>query len=289
MKELVNKRRVEALASVLRGVPPKALEASEAADPQYQAVSGIVLRHEEKGVAIVVANALVSYRLPKHGEDYWMDYRRFWERRPTPTSVDELIEGVVEFLRNMRVAVLEQKVGRLKRARRVLEAMLEDPFEYRRLTLLYDELVKSLHGPRYQKTVAFAAKMAYYAFRALGADVEELEAIPVPLDKRFALLTATSGLLSYDPDTIYSRLRSEAERAWRLVADASGIPPARIDTLLWLPARGIERLVLKGLIGHARDEYTHRLLYYTAGHLDVKKARRIAEEVLYTTEWLSAR
>ncbi len=289
MREAINKSRVTALTTALRLVPPEALEASELADPQYRAIARLVRRHSEKAVAIVVANAVVSYRIPKHGEDYWLDYSSFWEDKPPPHTVSELLDRVIEFLVREKVAVLQQKVGRLQRARSVLEALLEDPLRYRSLTLLYDDLVRSLRGPRYQKTIAFAAKMAYYTYKALGVSVEGLQDIPVPLDRRFALLTATSGLLSYDPDTIYSRFRSVAEAAWRLVSDASGIPPARLDTLLWLPARGIERLVAKGLIGHARDEYAHHLLYYTGGRLDVKTARRIAEEVLYTVEWLTRR
>ena len=282
---MIREERVKAVAAVLRLVPPEAIDAAETRDPQFAAIARIAGKHRFNAVAIVAANAIVSYRLNKHGEDYWTDYADFWVGRGTPFNVDELIESVVEFLRWERVPLLQQKVQRLRRARPLLSSLLRSPLRYRRIDLLYQEATKVMSRGRYQKTSAFAAKMVYYVFQALGVPVEGLEKIPVPLDRRFAVLTASSGMIPEHPDVIYSRLREEAERAWRLVAELSGHPPARLDTLLWLPARSIEPLLAKGLLGFARDEFAHRLVDYTLGRVDVKLARRIAEELVRYADW----
>ncbi len=281
------RERVEAVASVLRLVPLEALDAAEANDPQFAAVARIAGKHGGRAVAIVVANALVSYRLPKHGEDYWMDYARFWVERGTPSTVDELVEAVKLFLREERVPVYEQKASRLERARPLLDALLARPLEFRDVRMVYHGALRALSRGRYQKTAAFAAKMAYYAFKALDVAVGGLGDIPVPLDRRFAVLTASSGIIPEHPDVIYSRLRGVAERAWWEVSRLSGIPPARLDTLLWLPSRSVEPLLAKGLVAIARDEFAAKLVDYTLGRVDVKLARRIAEELIRSTDWAS--
>ncbi|AEM39466.1 N-glycosylase/DNA lyase [Pyrolobus fumarii 1A] len=286
MSKHVNASRIARVASVLRKVSSEALDAAEANDPQFQAVVTIAGRHGEAVVAIVVANAVVSYRLNMHGEEYWTMYGRFWSTRPTPTTADEVIKGVLEFMREVRVPVYEQKASRLRKVYDLISELIEDPRVFTDLELLYKRLVKSLGRNRYQKTSAFAAKMAYYAFRALDREVTRLDAIPVPLDRRFAVLTATSGIIPMHPDVIYTRLRDVAEQAWRRVSQDAMIPPVRLDTLLWLPARSIEPVVMKGLIGIARDEFAHKLVHVTLGRIDVKLADRIAEEILYTIEWL---
>ncbi len=285
---MIREGRVRAVAAVLKLVPPEAIDAAETKDPQFVAVARIAEKHRLNAVAIVAANALVSYRLSKHGEDYWMDYARFWVERGTPFNVDELIEAVSDFLRSERVPLLQQKLQRLRRAKPLLSSLLRSPLRYRRLDTLYQEATRLMSRGRYQKTAAFAAKMVYYVFQALGVRVEGLERIPVPLDRRFAVLTASSGIIPEHPDVIYSRLREEAEAAWRTVAELSGHPPARLDTLLWLPARSIEPLLAKGLLGFAQDEFALRLVDYTLGRVDVKLARRIAEELIRYADWASA-
>ncbi len=272
-------------------MPVEAIDVAEVSDPQFTAVKRIAGRHGEATVAIVVANALVSYRLNMHGEEYWLKYSEWWISRSTPVSSIEVVEAIAEFLRVYRVPLYQQKLKRLERAKRIIDVLLKEPFAYIDVSKLYRDTAREVGraGPgRYQKTAAFAAKMAYYAYRALDISVEGLWGIPIPLDKRFALLTATSGIIPVHPDIVYTRHRDAAEEAWRRIAELSGHPPVRLDTLLWLPARSIEPLIRKGLLGVARDEYTQKLLYYTGGRVDTRLARRIAEELLYTNEWLQA-
>ncbi len=273
------------IARLLSRVPPEAIDVAEVSDPQFQAVRRIAARHGQATVAIVVANALVSYRLNVHGEDYWSRYAEWWSTRSTPGSAEELVEALRLFLSEMRVPLVEQKLGRLKRAENLLASLLADPAPYQDLRLLYRAALRVGRGG-YQKTAAFAAKMAYYAYRILEAEVEGLSDIPVPLDKRFALLTATSGIIEAAPDEIYTRYRLAAEEAWRKIAAASGHPPARLDTLLWLPLRSLEPLIRKGLLGIARDEFVQKLLYYTGGRVDNRLARLLAEELLKYNTWV---
>lgn len=278
----VNVHRVKALASVLREAPASAIDVIELNDPQYHAVKKLVSIHGEAAVALAAANALISYRLSMPGEKYWMEFAGWASKRPRPGSGRELVTEMKEFLaesRGNRMVGL-QKARRLERALPALEKLLREPRKYSNLGLLVRELAGALGARLEEKTIVFAAKMAYYAYRALGIEVSGKDDIPLPLDRRMAVLTSASGLLDAPPDRVFTRHRAEAVKAWQMVAAESGIPGIHLDAVVWLPAQGIERNLRIGL-EYAREEYACKLVDYSRGVIGWGLARRVAGEILY--------
>jgi len=278
-----NRYRVAAVARALSGVPKGAIDVVETADPQYAAVKKVLRAHSyPAAAALVVANALISYRLTLPGEQYWNEFADFASTRPTPREADDVVRLFEEFLQASRGnrRLVPQKLARLRRAKPVLERLLREPERYRDLSILVRDIASTYSGRGTEKTIVFAAKMLHYLNRAAGVPEEGLYSIPVPIDRRMALLTYTSGLLDDEPSMIMSRRRDEAIEAWRLVAEKSGIPAVSLDAVVWLPAYRIERALERGL-DYARDEYARRLVNYTKGLVRWGAARRIAEEILH--------
>ena len=279
-----NIRRAHAIAGVLQRVHPEAIDAIEFNDPQFRAISRIVDVYSHKAIALVVANALVSYRLTLAGEEYWLEFADwFTKTRPHIEKVGDVFNAFSNFLavskgnRVLRV----QKLNRLQRAARVIENALTQPEHYLDLKLLVNELAMSLKAKPFEKTIVFAAKMAYYTFRVLGRNARLEEITMIPIDKRVALLTVTSGLLDADPKNIMSRYQDVAIRAWQEVARLSNIPLLRLDAIIWLPAKGLEKLLYKGRIEAARDEFARKLNNYSSGLIDWYTARSIAKQIFY--------
>ncbi len=270
------------MAAALAGVDPRAIDVIESGDPQYKAVARVASVYGPPGVALVVGNALVSYRLSLPGEVYWEEFAAYLESRRPRLQPEKAAEIVVEFIRSSRGnrMVLEQKIARLRRAAPALAELVRSPLAYTDLTSLVALIRRSLQVRGDEKTVVFAAKMAYYFYRALGLNVKGREEVPLPIDRRMALLTSTSRMVEAPPEEIMTSLRREALKAWHSVSKASGIPMLNLDALVWLPARGIERLLRTGL-GVARDEYARRLVSQSRGLIGWTRARRIAAEVLY--------
>ena len=276
--------RVRSVADALSLVDEKAVDVIETSDPQYEALAKLSRVYGEKAVFFAVANAMVSYRLTMTGEEYWTCYANtLLAYAPTPpASFDEAFELVTRFLLTCKGSrmMLSQKMKRLTRARRALQRIYDNPLLYRDLLKIISELASSLGGKGDEKTIVFAAKMAYYVYRSLGIDAINKEKVPVPLDRRMALLTSTSRMLRCSVATIMTRCRSGAVEAWRLVAQASGLPSLHLDAVVWLPAQRIEKLLARGL-EVAREEYARRLTQLSRGLIEWNVASRVAEEILY--------
>ena len=268
--------RVHAVAETLALVPVEALEVIELGDPQYRAIRLVAEKMGLRGLAFVVANALVSYRLTSRGEDYWVE---FSERLTSekPTSITGFFEKFLPTSRGNRL-LARQKLSRLQRASRVLEGIIERPEEYADLRRLIRELAHVLGAKNYEKTIVFAAKMAYYFFKAVGVNVRGLEDIPVPIDSRFALVTATSGMVYDKPARIAAR-PEQALNAWREVSAKSGIPQIHLDALVWLPAAGLDRALRRGL-EFAREHFARNLYSYLSRAISWEEAQRIAVELV---------
>ena len=276
--------RVQSVAEALSQVDRKAVDVIEASDPQYRSLARLARAYGVKAVFFAVANALVSYRLLMTGEEYWTCYAdSLLARAPEPPAdFEAAFDLVVRFLLECKGSrmMLRQKMARLSRARGVLQRIYESPLVYSNLLRLISELTTSLKGKGDEKTIVFAAKMAYYVYRALSVTVTNQDKIPIPLDRRMAILTSTSRILRCSVSTIMTRCRSNAVKAWNLVAQASGIPSLHLDAVVWLPAQHIERLLARGL-EVAREEYARRLTSLSHGLINWKVASRVAEEVLY--------
>ena len=279
MSVLLNEERIKRLGNVLALVPRHAVDVIELNDPQYTAVKKILNVCGESGVALVVANALVSYRLSLQGEKYWAEFAEYVVTNGCSRDIYSFMKGFLGQSKGNKM-MREQKISRIRKASSLLSAIYMEPDKYRDLWLLVESISRSLGAKPVEKTIVFAAKMAYYAFKALGIEVKNADKIPLPVDRRVALLSSTSGIVEAPPDTIFQRLRGLAAKAWGKVSLISGIPSINLDALIWLPAQGIERYIRIGL-ETARDEYSKRLVDYSKGLISWQLAREIAKEILY--------
>ncbi len=280
MARLVNER-IRAVAEALKAISDDAIFTIEANDPQYSAIKQLVRQHNIQAIAIVVANAIISYRLTSSGEEYWTEFAAWFTHSTIPPSGKGIIEELTKFIESSRGnrLLIEQKKRRLQKIVPVLDKILTDPWRFRDIRTLYSELKTHLRSSG-EKTLFFAAKMAYYVFRALGVKVGGLEAMEIPVDRRIALLTSSSLMVNALPEEIYVRHQRVAVMAWRRVSELSGKPPIHIDAVVWLPARGLEEMLRKGLLQSARDEYTRRLVEYSSGLINWANAQRLANEIL---------
>ncbi len=276
-----DRARAERLGRLLAGIGVETAIAVEENDPQLEAARTIVGVLGASGVAYTVANALVSYRLTARGEDYWLEYARYVSRNPPrATSIAQYVAAFLERSRGNR-ALLAQKRKRLFRVARVLEEIASSPERFRDLGFLLGALSKALGGRGEEKTIVFAAKMAYYAYRALGWRVEGVERVPLPVDRRIAFLTASSKLVPVPcPEKIMGVYRGAALRAWRVVSMVSGIPLLHLDALLWLPLRGVERIVVEEGLERARRVYASSLARLSGGLVGEGLTARVAEALL---------
>ena len=275
----INSERVKRVADTLRRVPIQAIDVIEANDPQYTAVKKILRVCDECGIALVIANALVSYRLSTTGEKYWLEFASFVESQGCEGTVYSVMEKFLQQTRSNRM-MQGQKLSRIKKVDTLLQAICANPHNYRDLQVLVSSLARSLNAKPIEKTIVFAAKMAYYAFKSINIEAENIDQIPIPVDRRVALLTSTSGLVDASPELIFQRLREKAAYAWQKVSEISRIPSINLDAIIWLPARSIERYLRIG-IEAARDEYAKKLVDYSKGLISWKLANDIAKEILY--------
>lgn len=270
------------LGRLLARIPLETVYRVEERDPQYRAVLTVVQACGPRGVALVVGNALVSYRLAVRGEEYWTEFAKYF--REHCRGGEPVAEMLARFLGESRGNrfLREQKKRRLARASGVLEDIGSRPQSYQHLPSLVRKLAAVLGARGDEKTILFAAKMAYYSYRALGLPVTGVEEIGIPIDRRIAFLTASSALLSENcVEKILSTRRGEALRAWRIVSGEAGIPLLNLDSLLWLPLRGPDKLLEKGLVGEARRGYAENLVRYSGGEVEPGLAWEIAVFLLY--------
>lgn len=209
-------------------------------DPQFWAVTSVV-----DGVDLplastsIVGNALVSYRLSMRGESYWSLFsKRVVEN---PISASEYVNWFSEFLGRYNRINYRDKVRRIVKfsESRVYNRLLTEPLAYcNGLLDLNEELGREFRDSA-SKTVVFATKMYLYTCIACGASAQIDQDIPIPVDRRIALLTARSKLVSgcsSESDCASSLVsnRSLVIDAWNLVSRISGVPPILIDTFAWI-------------------------------------------------------
>lgn len=243
----------------------KYVDSFEEMDPQYKALKKVAEAHGLKALGVVVGNALVSYKLRGTGEEYWNEFGDFFvSRKPT-------FDNLVRFLTSSKynVALREQKLKRLKKAKALIEKLEVEPLRYLNLNTLLSEVARTLGARGTEKTVTFAAKMAYYFFKALGYEVSG--DVPVPIDSRIATVTCSSGLLDASVEEIMSKRRDEAVRAWARVAEEAGVKTLHLDALVWLPARGLRRALCRGL------EEGKATIEHNLKSLGVEEAGKVAE------------
>ncbi len=235
---ILNKDRVRQLSQRLRRLKMAGcISGFVRMDPQFQAIS---LLSRAKGgdmaLLLTVSNALISYRLSLRGEEYWMEFARWFSR----VRSDDILRSFEEFLRVSRGNRLlrAQKIGRLRRLSSSGFFKIRNPLsQYRDLGLLWRDLQRALNARPGSKTIVFAVKMAYYVYLTAGLDPTVPKDLPIPVDLRIASISLTSGLVRVEGDDPINALISNPtvpQRGWAEVSESSGIPTPILDTILWV-------------------------------------------------------
>ena len=227
----VSEDRVAKLSEVLRELSLSDVLAFEERDPQFIVVKKLCTALNDPGlVAVLVAmNSVVSYMLTGRGEKHWGYFSEYFSRNRPSDLCRDFKAYVMKspYLARGR----DVKVNRIDR---FCSAKLHD--KLRDLTNLNEAwrlLANGLRSPINSKTVVFAIKMLYYAYRACGVNVKPPEDLPVPVDYRIATLTQCSGLINADVKLLMSR-QGIVQEAWGRVTRLSGIPQVNLDSLLWV-------------------------------------------------------
>ncbi|ALU12149.1 hypothetical protein EYM_00860 [Ignicoccus islandicus DSM 13165] len=242
----------------------KYVDLIEETDPQYKAIKKLVDVLGDKALPIIVGNALISYRLSSTGEQYWNELADYFSKNPNST--------LEEFLKQSKFnrALREQKLKRLKKAEELLKELSEDPLKFSDLDLLRSRLAEVFKSRGTEKTIVFAAKMAYYFYKAKGIEVKG--DVPLPIDLRIATLTCTSGVLYDEPERIMEVLREEAMNKWSEIAKEAGIKTLHLDAILWVPMRGVREKLMKQGVEEAREKFKSNL-----ESLGVKEAEEVSK------------
>ncbi len=226
------------LASLFRYPDVQQLvDVAEEVDPQARAVESILERYRsfKKAALYVTGIAAISYMLSVKGEEHWT----LAAQQASSDPATDLLKFV-----SSSPSVNFGREARLKRVKKLLEY---ERFFYSRidqysadLSVLRNDLAGILKADRDAKTVVFAVKMFYYSAKKAGINVKVPLEIPIPVDRRVCLISLLSGVVRGGEPTLQSArlLLSKApglvRQAWDIVGRESGMPPLRIDALLWL-------------------------------------------------------
>lgn len=221
----------------------------EERDQQYLAVRKILssLNDLKKACFIVVGVASVSYMLASKGEEHWRALSDYVEKKKT-LSPGDILEGFVEESKSLA----RFRTSRLKRISLLIGASSE--FEAG-----FDEFIRDLNRFRSfmacvlkagleNKTIVFSVKMFYYVLKAASFKVSIPSKIPVPVDRRVALVSLTSGLIKHPlgySSAAVNELRTRhpklVRNAWSRICELARVPPLRVDALLWIVGGFLEQ------------------------------------------------
>jgi len=239
----VNTERARRIAESLAEIGYRGLDAIESSDPQFLSIESVG-RSKSCCLWLFYVNALISYRLRLRGEEYWLKFGEFIANLCDCTADHQLHERLLEeFTRRYNNVLLQQKLERLRKVFRCKD-VVDDIIEHRYYDLrdLVYDTSRCLKTQPYSKTVLFAAKIYYYISKYLKIPCSVPHELPIPVDIRVAKMSILSGLLEgANANTNASILEAghvkKIQDAWNLVAELSGIPPIRIDSVLWIMGR----------------------------------------------------
>lgn len=241
---LVDKERVKAVSYVFKSLGREGCEEFMRIDPQYVSLSRLRGSCGVLSVELAAINGLVSYMLSMKGEEFWSLFAEFIASRCGEIrDFREAVKLVEEFTRSYNKLYLEAKIKRLNKVLRCADAF--ESLKKGQIKEYLSMLSSCIDAGEESKTVVFSAKMAYYVLRSAGVDAD-LSKISIPVDRRIALITLTSGLLTPLKKTkrTFRELEELAEEllrhpksvreVWDVVSEESGIPALLIDIPLWL-------------------------------------------------------
>ncbi len=271
----------EKIALILRELGIEWIRRFEEGDPQFLSISrlcGGLNNDINVALRLTVLNALISYQLTGKGEDHW-DYFANYFIRNQPS---DLCNDFINYVMNSRY--LSRYRGlRIRRIRTACPRLANlDAGKYLSdLTSLWRFLSSAVNAHGEEKTVVFAAKMAYYVGRACGLDVNVPMDIPIPVDYRVTVITICSGLIPIADDSlnvrqlageIMVRRRREIQDVWNEIGRLSGVPPLNLDSVIWVLGGLLINSsfnmskVINGLSGLGiHDKRVHELLYLLGG------------------------
>lgn len=265
----INTYRVKKISQTLKEVfDDGILDTFIEMDPQYKALKNIYLslRDQSLTTIIAIANSLISYQLSGRGEDYWREVGEFFSKTRLSNCM-HLYKLFTDFLTKYtkynRLGI-QYKLKRLGIffESKIIDQIQLDPCMYNKdqYTLL-ETLSKIMRQPKYAKTIVFSVKMYYYVARFICKNTVPDPRIPIPVDRRIAYISFTSGLITI-PNKIHlenvkdmirkairSKYRNEIIKAWFLLSEHSGISCMLLDTIVWLigkyvdPFKSIDEMV----------------------------------------------
>lgn len=279
-----NEERVKAVSTVFKSLGREGCEEFIRVDPQYVSLSKLQSFCGAISVELATINGLVSYALSMKGEEFWRLFADFTASRCSEVGdFRGVVKLVEEFTRSYNKLYLEAKMRRLSKVLRCTDAF--ESLKKGQIKEYLNKLSSCIDVEKESKTVVFSAKMAYYVLRSAGVNTD-LSRIPIPVDRRVALVTLTSGLLSplKRVKNMFKELENLAEEllrhpkfvriVWETVSEESGIPALLIDTPLWLIGgyiktlrtdeivrnlRSLGLLINESLLTHLVNELTYAL------------------------------
>lgn len=241
---LISKERINVVSSIFKTLGRDGCEEFIRIDPQYVALSKLPSLCGVISIKLVAINSLVSYMLSVRGEEFWGLFADFAiSRCGKVRDFKEAVEAVKEFTHNYNKLYLEAKIRRLSKVLRCGNAF--NSLEKGYIKEYLSKLSSCLEVEENSKTLVFSAKMAYYVLKSIGVHAD-LSKIPIPVDRRVALVTLTSGLLIPPKKTKEASGRLEdlvtellkhpeiVRKVWDVVSEESGIPALLIDAPIWL-------------------------------------------------------
>ncbi len=254
----INNNRIRIISNTIKDIGLEAIKRIEEYDPQFKALRKIHNRIKDLRFLCLAAicNAIISYRLSGHGEDYWLEFAEYLTYRNISLNVnaDYIVDLVAEFLTKSKYnrMLLNQKISRLRRLKThgVHRTIFDKcPELINNLSRLLVVIANGINAKPDSKTIVFAVKMAYYAARVHGKSIIPPMDIMIPVDRRIGLLSYTSGIIDLntritsvrDLERIVLRYSGIPREAWRRVSLEAGIPPLNIDSLIWFISRGLGR------------------------------------------------
>ena len=278
LKEIFNKNNLNAFVEI---------------DPQYKALKKIYLSTRNKGLTVIItiANSLISYQLSGKGEDYWSEVGNFFSKTKVG-DYKQLYALFTDFLTKYTKYNRIQIRNKLRRLRiflnsRIIDRLYISPClysidQYPLLEILSEIMKQSM----YAKTIIFSVKMYYYAARILCENTVPDPRIPMPIDRRVAYISFTSGLIRISNKTcledlkhiIYrlmqSRNRDNIVKAWFILSKYSGIPCIFLDTIVWLMGKYVSPF--KNI-----DEMTGEFISDYGSILSLDSIRKIFSQFAY--------
>lgn len=272
--------RVVVIGQVLSLLSIDDVLAIEEGDPQFQALRGLYMRLGDCNATALLAvlNSLVSYQLSSKGEDYWMEFSRYSFKAGNP---DDLAREFMDFLINSKGNKLLRDVKAL-RIKKFLNSKA-----HVEIYVKFHDLLKDLRGLREvikrvlnvegsEKTVVFAIKMFYYASRVCGNYVVPPMDIELPVDRRIAAVTYTSGIVDSESAVVIEEVMRNyktVQKVWMEISRLSNIPPLNLDSIIWICGKYVrdeDRI----------DKAALDLTKYSKGRVSIKTARTITSELL---------